>query len=241
MLASTHPAPLPLCPPTLPVQGIAQRSTGLQAWLARHRQQLRGLRFDLPPSIHLPYCSWEEDPRAQAGTLGAVMPGLEVAVWEHRTAFASLLLSGSKLQAALAAAEGEAELASGLAQCAALEALTIWEYKGTAEALAALVAPLPSLSRLELAWAHVASAHLLRCAPPAPLTAVLQSMVLCREYYMPHDSLDQQLDIAGLGACSRLTRLDVSLGGQACAEATEQCLAQLRQAGFCFRCLPGVS
>ena len=235
MLVSLVLSTRPASPPTHTAQAIVQRSAGLQAWLARHRQQLRGLRCDLPTNIHQPYRSWEEE---RAGALRAVLPAIATVLWEHRTAMASLLLSGDKLQAALAAAGGDAEPDSGLAQCTALQALTIWEYAGTAEALAALVAALSSLSRLELAWGAPTPGGLLRAAPPAPLPSVLQAMVLCRDFFVPFFNPDW--DVAGLVACTALTRLDAAFGGQGIEEGSEQCLAQLRQErGSTASCLTG--
>ena len=126
-----------------------QRSQRLKAWLASHRQQLRGLQCGLPPDFFSPRPDWRAD---QAAALRAARPALVEVLWEHRTALASLVLSGSQLDAAVAAAAASsgAEAASGLAQCTALASLTVFDYKGPADALAALVAPLSSLSHLEL-------------------------------------------------------------------------------------------
>lgn len=210
------------------LQGIAQRSQRLQAWLGRHSQQLRGLRCDLPVEIYRSGSVLQDTLEGRAASLRAALPAMEEALWQHRTALASLLLPASKLEAA-AVEEGD----SPLAGCTALECLTVWNYNGPADALATAIAPLPSLTALEFAWGHGSPGQLLQAAPPAPLPSVLKAMVDCRKSFDPLVG-DNHWDVIGLAACSGLTRLDAAFrksGGDAAKEAFEQSLPQLRQAG----------
>ncbi|KAI7843573.1 hypothetical protein COHA_002815 [Chlorella ohadii] len=194
-------------------EGLAQRSQRLQAWLGRHSQQLRGLRCDLPVNIHQLNRDWEPALEGHAATLRAVLPAMEEALWQHRAALASLLLTGDKLAAA--ADDGT------LADCTALESLTVLNYSGSADALAAAIAPLASLTRLEFAWGHGSPGKLLQAAPPAPLPSVLKAMLDCREFSVPLSG-NNHWDVIGLAACSGLTRLDAAaqeFGGTAAKEA----------------------
>ena len=221
MLCSIYEWSLP-CPNLLAsLQGISQRSQRLQAWLGRHSQQLSGLRCDLPANIYQRRCLWERGLEGWAASLRAVLPAMEEALWQHRTALFSALLRTDKVEAT--AGDGS------LAGCTALESLTVWRFLGAAEVLAAAVAPLPSLTSLELAWGASTPGQLLCAAPPFPLPSVLKAMLLCRKRLLPYNSDDShRWDVAGLAACSGLTRLDAAFGVAAANAAFNRNLAQLR-------------
>ncbi len=208
-------------------QGIAQRSQRLRAWLGRHSQQLRGLCCDLPPDLHrsnsIAFAALVD---GRAASLRAALPAMGEALWQHRTALASLLLTSDKLEAAAEVAEMAEDGGSPLAGCTALECLTVWDYKGTAEALASTIAPLASLTCLELASGNGSPGQLLQAAPPAPLPSVLRAVVDCRGFFFPLS--DTHWDVAGLAACSGLTRLDAAFAMTAAKEEFEHSLAQLR-------------
>ncbi|PRW32532.1 small GTP-binding [Chlorella sorokiniana] len=105
-------------------QAIQQRSQLLQAWLARHRTQLRGLRCELPPETVLNYVPWEAD---HAAAMQAARQTIHEVVWQHRTAFVSLARSAAQLAAAQEAAVDNAGPTGLLAQCTALESLIVWD------------------------------------------------------------------------------------------------------------------
>ncbi|KAI7843571.1 hypothetical protein COHA_002813 [Chlorella ohadii] len=226
-------------------EGIAHRSQRLQAWLGRHSQQLNGLRCDLPVDIHRSSRVWEPALEGRAASLRAVLPAMEATLWQHRTALASLLLSGTKLEAAVAAAAAE-DGDSPLAGCTALESLTVLDYKGPAEVLAAAIAPLASLTRLELAQVEGTPRQLQRSrsAPPMPLRAVLKAIVIGYRCLLPlwYHPEDCHWQIAGLAACTGLTRLDVGgTGGDSDDPAlVGSSLAHLRQGCGCCR-VPGLA
>lgn len=106
-----------------------------------------------------------------------------------------------------------------------------WEYKGSAEALAALIAPLSSLSHLELA-------DFVRYGPPdpglppsVPLPAALACVLKAASLpgYSPSPSMAyRSWDVAGLATCRGLTRLDANFSAQTIEPEMEQRLAQLR-------------
>lgn len=148
-------APLPnLHCVLLPLQGITRRCRSLGAWLDNHASQLVDLNFNLPPRCRPVAAKYGID-AVRTAVQAAIMPAVEKAAWRHRAAFASLLLGGSNLAAALAAAEGQAPAESGLAACVALHSLELHNYEGGSTQLAQLLGALPHLPALRLHYGLV--------------------------------------------------------------------------------------